>query len=63
MYLWLLPLYMTLFVYQFVSPDEVSESIVYVTICASSFVHLFASVSWTFREIWLCIDKPCAFYG
>ena len=44
-------LYMTLFVYQFVSPDEVSESIVYVTICASSFVHLFASVSWTFREI------------
>lgn len=56
-------LYMTLFVYQFVSPDEVSESIVYVTICASSFVHLFASVSWTFREIWLCIDKPCAFYG
>lgn len=52
MYLWLLPLYMTLFVYhQFVSADEVSESIMYVTICASSFVHLFASVSWTFREM------------
>ena len=51
MYLCLLLLYMTLFVYQFVSPDEVSESIVYVTVCASSFVHLSASVSWTFREI------------
>ena len=49
LYLCLLILTMALFMGHFIPPFKAGEGIVFLSVCISSFVHLFAFVSLTFH--------------
>lgn len=70
LYLYILLLPTILFVCHFIPPSKVKEGIIYVTVCASYFLHLPSSLCLTFHlrwGIWLWYhiyskEKPCSFH-